>query len=228
MKKLLLSCFLLASIALPSTGQNQRGNAETTGTCSPAISGDNNQLTINCPGTGISEEQAKKMASILNKILAKQIDPDLVMGKLEAIEKLLDQYVKNTTPPPGLPAGGRPSAPVGLIGALEGNWGLAARQMAVQIKEFVNGKEEPQPKPDEGVVAFIVRSNAWHSGVMDQYKKRFAAQAITIVRVLTEKQVLDEQVAELVRDPVNPIGIRALADQLEDAGNKYRQKYGPN
>jgi len=105
---------------------------------------------------------------------------------------------------------------------------LAARGMAAEIINFLNSQGEPQPKPEEGLVSFLVRSNAWNSNVMDQYKKQFGAQVVTMVRILTEKQVLDEQVAQLARDPVNPIGVKALAEQLDAAGKKYKETYGPN
>lgn len=227
MQKLFLPFALLASIAVPCMGQGQSGNAETKGTCSPAVSGNNNQVSIRCQG--ISEEQAKRMTSILNKVLANQIDPDLVMGKLDEIEKLINQYIKNTTPPPGLPTMIRPpSPPEGLVGAADGNWGFAARLLAGEISEFLGSQAEPQPKPEEGVVAFVVRANAWHSAVMDQYKKQFAARVITMVKILTEKQVVDEQVADLAKDPVNPIGVRALAEQLDAGGRKYKERFGPN
>src|SRR6266581_1060729 len=85
MMKLWLPGFLLAFIVSPCCGQNTTGNAETTGACSPAISGNSNQVSINCQG--ISKEQAEKMSSILNKILANQIDPAKVMAKLDEILK---------------------------------------------------------------------------------------------------------------------------------------------
>ncbi len=227
MMKLWLPGFLLAFVVSPCCGQNTTGNAETTGACSPAVLGNNNQVTINCQD--VSKDQAARITSILNRILAKQIDPDTVMIKLDELEKLIQQYVKNTTPPAGLPTVTRvPSPPMGLVIATDGNWGLAARGMAAQINNFLDSQGEPQPKPEESLVTFLVRSNAWSSNVMDQYKKQFGAQVVTMVRLLTEKQVLDEQVAQLARDPVNPIGVKALAEQLEAGGKKYKETYGPN
>lgn len=65
------------------------GKAETSGPCSPAVSGNNNQFTINCPG--ISKEQGQKMLDILNKILKDQLDPQKVMIKLDEIENGIRQ-----------------------------------------------------------------------------------------------------------------------------------------
>ncbi len=218
---------VLVMIAFPCRAQTTTGRSETTGACSPAVSGNNNQVSINCQD--VSKDQAARITSILNRILAKQIDPDAVMIKLDELEKLIQQYIKNTTPPSGLPTVTRvPNPPMGVVVAMDGNWGLAARGMAAQINNFLDSQGEPQPKPEESLVTFLVRSNAWSLDVMDQYKKQFGAQVVTMVRILTEKQVLDEQVAQLARDPVNPIGVKALAEQLEAAGKKYKETYGPN
>jgi hypothetical protein len=83
-------CFLcvLHLLASPCNSQNATSKAETTGACSPAISGNNNQVNISCQG--ISKDQAAKMTSILNKILANQIDPDAVMAKLDEILKAVN------------------------------------------------------------------------------------------------------------------------------------------
>ncbi len=224
MKLALLSVLVL--MALPCCAQTTTGNAEATGACSPAVSGNNNQVSINCQD--VSKDQAARITSILNRILAKQIDPDAVMLKLDELEKLINQYIKNTTLPSGLPTVMRPSPPMGLIAVIDGDWGFAARSMAAQIHNLLNSQGEPQPKPEESLVTFLVRSNAWNSNVMDQYKKQFGAQVVAMVRTLTEKQVLDEQVAQLARDPVNPLGVKALAEQLDAAGKKYKETYGPN
>jgi hypothetical protein len=217
---------VLVMIAFPCRAQTTTGIAETTGACSPAVSGNNNQLTINCQD--VSKDQAARITSILNRILAKQIDPDVVMLQLDELKKLIQQYIKNATPPPGLPTVTRPDPPMGVVVAIDGDWGSAARGMAGQINNFLDSQGEPQSKPEESLVAFLVRANTWNSNVMDQYKKQFGAQVVTMVGILTEKQVLDGQVAQLARDPVNPIGVRALAEQLDAAGKKYKEKYGPN
>lgn len=95
MTKLCLLGTMLASIALPCFGQNTTGKAETTGACSPAISGNSNQVRIDCKG--VSKEQAAKMISILNKILANQIDPDKVMAKLDEILKAVNPNAGQVT-----------------------------------------------------------------------------------------------------------------------------------
>jgi hypothetical protein len=61
------------------------GTAETSGPCSPAVTGNNNQFTVNC--RGISGNQGAELLRILNKIAKDQLDPKLVMEKLDEIEK---------------------------------------------------------------------------------------------------------------------------------------------
>jgi hypothetical protein len=78
--------FILAAALLVSSAYCQTattGQAQTTGPCSPASSGSNNNFTIHC---GIGQEQGLKLLAIVNRILAKQLDPDLVMSKLDEIE----------------------------------------------------------------------------------------------------------------------------------------------
>ena len=80
---------LLLLVAIPCLGQtNSTGNAETKGTCSPAVSGSNNQFIINC--SGVSKQQGQKMLDILNKILANQLDTKDVMAKLDEILNTVD------------------------------------------------------------------------------------------------------------------------------------------
>jgi hypothetical protein len=73
--------FLL--FVLPTCGQT--GSADTTGPCSPAVTGNNNQFKITCDGIG--EAQGKELLSILNRISKEKLDPKLVMQKLDEIQK---------------------------------------------------------------------------------------------------------------------------------------------
>lgn len=76
-----LILFLL--IAMPCWSQTDKtGKAETSGFCSPAVTGSKNTFTFNC---GIGQRQGQKMLAILNKILASQLDPDVVMVKVDQI-----------------------------------------------------------------------------------------------------------------------------------------------
>lgn len=59
-------------------------SATTSGPCSPIAEENAGSITINCPG--ISEGEGRKMLAILNRILANQINPDLVMVKLDEIQ----------------------------------------------------------------------------------------------------------------------------------------------
>jgi Skp family chaperone for outer membrane proteins len=58
-------------------------SATTSAPCSPIAPENTGTITINCPG--MSKEQGQKMLAILNKIQANQLDPDVVMTKLDEI-----------------------------------------------------------------------------------------------------------------------------------------------
>src|SRR5690349_3211924 len=86
-----LILFLLSTVM---SWSQTSGTAESKGSCSPAVSGSHNQFTINCPG--VSKEQIQKMLPILNKILAKQLDPDAVMKKLDDISAGVQEIQRRT------------------------------------------------------------------------------------------------------------------------------------
>jgi hypothetical protein len=74
---ILLSCLF----TIPCFSQTNTGDAKSSGTCSPAVSGSNNRFFIECKG--ISEEQMQQFSDILNKITKDQLDPKIVMTKLD-------------------------------------------------------------------------------------------------------------------------------------------------
>jgi hypothetical protein len=75
MRYLILLCFSSFAVAQ---------SAATSGPCSPIAAQNSGSITINCPG--ISVEEGRKMLAILNRILVNQINPDLVMVKLDEIQ----------------------------------------------------------------------------------------------------------------------------------------------
>jgi hypothetical protein len=70
--------------AIPLHAQTT-GAADTSGPCSPAVTGNNNQFKITCDGIG--EAQGNELLKILNRISKEQLDPKLVMEKLDEIQK---------------------------------------------------------------------------------------------------------------------------------------------
>lgn len=103
MKLTLLSALML--MALPCCAQTTTGGAETVGACSPAVSGNNNSLTITC--SGIGKEQGQKILAILNKMLANHLDAAQVMAKLDEISKSVNRPTQNA--PNGINIGGNNS-----------------------------------------------------------------------------------------------------------------------
>ena len=77
---------LSGMFALPCLGQ-MTGAAKTSGPCSPAVSGINNRITIECEG--ITKEQADQLLELLNKVASKQLDPKQVADRLEDISARL-------------------------------------------------------------------------------------------------------------------------------------------
>lgn len=88
--------FTLLMVSMPCFAQTtQTGQATASGPCSPAVTGSDNQFTINCQGIG--KEQGQKMLDILNKILANQLDPEAVMTKLDEILRAVNPNVPTKT-----------------------------------------------------------------------------------------------------------------------------------
>jgi hypothetical protein len=85
---------LILFVAIPCWSQTTTtGKAETKGPCSPAVTGSNNQFTINCQG--ITKKQGEQFLKILNKIAQSQLDPNEVMKKLDDIQESVDQLRKH-------------------------------------------------------------------------------------------------------------------------------------
>jgi hypothetical protein len=82
------SLVVVLLISLPCWTQTlTTGQATTNTPCSVANSGNGNKIQINC---GIGKEQGQKIIAILNKIVANQLDPDVVMAKLDEILKAVN------------------------------------------------------------------------------------------------------------------------------------------
>jgi hypothetical protein len=91
---MLRSVLLSILIAVPCFSQTNKQIVQTTGPCSPAVTGDNNKFEIWCEG--ITKEQGQQFLEILNKIAKNQLDPKVVIAKLDGIEKSVAQIKENT------------------------------------------------------------------------------------------------------------------------------------
>lgn len=84
-----ITIFVLLGAALAS-GQAAGEKAQTSGSCSPAVVGTNNHITMTCGG--ISKAKADELVRLMNGILERQIDPQAVYGLLDKIQKELDTF----------------------------------------------------------------------------------------------------------------------------------------
>lgn len=170
-------------------------------------------IALTAWGTGRSVRSAQEDKSAMNDL-----------------PKRVAEYIRNTTPPPGLVAKnvatGVPNPPTGLVVVVDGHTGAAGVNIADEIFNFlaVQGSP-PERNSGESDVAFLIRSNAWYRSVMSAYNKSLQAQAETMSRVMVEAHILPDNVLTLARDPVNIIGIRALGNELKTAGAAYEKSF---
>jgi hypothetical protein len=80
--KLIFVLPLLVVGAAPCLAQTAN---TTSGSCSPIVTGNDGTVTIECKG--MSDQLQGQLVDILNRILKNQIDPQLVMSKLDEISK---------------------------------------------------------------------------------------------------------------------------------------------
>jgi hypothetical protein len=196
------------------------------------------ELTFRPPENDAAKKRARIFLGVFALVLIILTVWTTVRSELEnrRLPQRLAEFVRNTTPPPvsARPSPTAPNPPTGLLAVVNtekgGDWGGTAFTLAQSLDNFITSQGEPPVhKPDEGEIEFIIRSNAWYSSVMDQYKKQFAAQVINLVGLFVQAGVLDKEVNDLAKDPVNFIGVRTLARDLESGGRKYRaQQFGPN
>jgi hypothetical protein len=88
------SLALLILIAVPCWSQTaQTGKAETSGYCSPAVSGSNNQFTITCQN--IPNKLSARLVDLLNRVAKNQSDAEAILSKLdsclEGVKQVRDQ-----------------------------------------------------------------------------------------------------------------------------------------
>ena len=95
--RLVIACLLLG-MALSAQTQAPSVVQQAQGPCSVAVSGSNNQV-FTC--RGVDKQTADQILRILNRIMANQLDPALVITKLDEIQKAVGdiQQTAAKTPP---------------------------------------------------------------------------------------------------------------------------------
>lgn len=74
----------IALLAIPCFGQtapNATGSATTTGSCSPAVSGNNNKFTITCQN--VPEKIRLQFVDLLNRLAKNETDAEAMLSKLD-------------------------------------------------------------------------------------------------------------------------------------------------
>jgi hypothetical protein len=82
---------------MPCSGQTvQTGKAETSGFCSPAVSGSNNQFTITCQN--IPDKLRAQLVDLLNRVAKNQSDATTILGKLDGCLEGIKQVREDAAP----------------------------------------------------------------------------------------------------------------------------------
>lgn len=92
MRPLVLLLFFV--IALPTSAQAPPAVQQTPGPCSVAMFGNNNQV-FTCQG--LDKKTADQILKIVNRIMANQLDPALVLAKLDEIQKAVGDIQRSTS-----------------------------------------------------------------------------------------------------------------------------------
>jgi hypothetical protein len=88
---------LLMLIAVPCWGQTTpTGKAETSGFCSPAVSGSNNQFTITCQN--IPDKLRGQLVDLLNRVAKNQADAETILSKLDGCLEGIKQVRQQAAP----------------------------------------------------------------------------------------------------------------------------------
>jgi hypothetical protein len=90
----LIVLLLIATPCWSQTGTT--GKAETSGSCSPAVTGSNNQFTITCQG--IPEKLRVQLVDLLNLIAKNQSNAAVMMTKLDGCVAGVNQIVEKEAP----------------------------------------------------------------------------------------------------------------------------------
>ena len=88
MKTILLGLLLCGTATIAQTNTGQSSSASTRGNCSPALDGNNNQISITC--TGLSAQKASDLIKVMNQILARQLDLKQVNDQLAQLHSAVE------------------------------------------------------------------------------------------------------------------------------------------
>lgn len=143
--------------------------------------------------------------------------------QIDELPAKVAEYIRNTSPqtPSTLTATvalKRPPAATGLLAFVAGDEGTTAVNLSRQIFDLLNKQGDPPIRNSgESQIDFIVRSNAWYADLLAKYKKAPGPQVQSFIQYLVGIKVLTAQSLKLAENPVNLMGIKEIAAQLDSA-----------
>ena len=156
---------------------------------------------------------------------ANKANRELQQKQMADLPRQVSEYIRNTSPQPGIIPkaanfNGRPLPPTGLIAIVDGQEESAAVDLSHAVLDLLDRQGDP-PKQGTGEsdLDFIIRSNAWYADILAKYNKSLGPQVVTFVGYLVGHKVLRPEVLPLAKNPVNLMGIRAVAVQLGAAAS---------
>jgi len=154
-------------------------------------------------------------------------------GQYQSLKKTMEQmgndiqnYIRNISPPAGVPVkttavtrrSTPPNPPSGLTVHVDDQQLLVeACDLARSLRYFLveTKSDTPTQYPGEPAIDYIRRSNTWYSNLMAIYDRAYRNRANAVIGQLIARGAVNKSVGPLAKDPVNFVGIDAVASALE-------------
>ncbi len=212
------------SLTVPLAAQSQAPavRQQTDGPCSVAVLGNNNQV-FTCQG--IDGKTADQMLRILNRIMAKQLDPTMVMAKLDEIQKAVSDKVAPTSSVGAITQGPGSIAQLGGTGnqATVNNYAVADRHLTPATANALSDIARSIPDKDQFPVGVVVVEGGEAESFADEIATVFYTQGIGAPRATggrywspqTPRGVLIA--VKAIDDPAFPLAQR-IANAMSSTG----------
>ena len=219
-----LALFLFSGVSASWCQAPPTNKSQTTGSCSPAISGTENHVTMTC--TGVSKEKAEQLVRLLNEILDRELDPRKVYAQLDQIRSDVGALAKTLNPladaPPEVIALVNESQRLALsCSSVSQNW----RNAESQILESSALKPDPVRPARENPLEVIRKS------VDDQFLAKYKSEILpqlTSWRVQFSKQVPELPLTEDWTDVHNRSQLHYVCEDITHLRVKYAHLPSPD